>query len=133
MEPILTSRSEAVRLRPEAAAPGQARRFVRSLVCEGRDVVELLVSELVTNAVQHAHGQIGVSVCVVGDRSRVEVSDMSPTVPGPGTCGRGLRLVGLLADRWGVDRRSQGKAVWFEVSPHVIWCWLPPTGTPRAL
>ena len=88
-------------------------------------MVELLVTELVTNAVQYAYGDIEVTVCVVDALTRVEVSDMSPAAPSvrepDAGGGRGLHLVGLLADRWGVDRRGQGKTVWFEVSPNPTW------------
>lgn len=86
------------------------------------DDVTLALSEVVTNAVLHAGTTIKVSVAVGREVVRVEVADGSPRVPSArdyastaGT-GRGLRLVAALTARWGVDVRSGGKSVWFEVS-----------------
>ena len=88
---------------------------------DAADDVALALSEVVTNAVLHAGTTIQVSVAVGRDLVRVEVADGSPRVPSArdyastsGT-GRGLRLVAALTARWGVDVRSAGKAVWFEV------------------
>ena len=112
---------EALTLPSDARAPGAARRFVRRLawIGEPRDVVELLVSELVTNAVRHARGDIEVRIGTIRDRIRVGIGDASPTRPAirdPNLeGGHGLRLVEVLADRWGVDQRAGGKTVWFEV------------------
>ena len=104
------------------SAPGDARRFIRRLVedadlCES---LELLVSELVTNAVSYTYGAIFISFCDHGEHVRVEVSDAStvlPIIQEPSLQGgRGLRLVETLADRWGVETRPGGKLVWFEVA-----------------
>jgi DNA-binding NarL/FixJ family response regulator len=102
-----------------------ARRFVRSVVAEA-DVetiaaVELLVSELVTNAVLHAASEPQVDVHLSKQRLRVEVYDDDPALPhrrtpdavGPG--GRGLLLLEQFADRWGAEPRDDGKVVWFEI------------------
>lgn len=91
-----------------------------------KEDLELLVSEVVTNAVRHAgasHGDlIELSVEVDRGRVRVEVAD-----PGPGfepapviptmlqESGWGLYLVGQLSDRWGVERDSDRTVVWFEI------------------
>ena len=98
---------------------------------DAADDVALALSEVVTNAVLHAGTTIQVSVAVGRDLVRVEVTDGSPRVPSArdyastaGT-GRGLRLVAALTARWGVDVRSDGKAVWFEV-------YLSPEGAPDA-
>jgi hypothetical protein len=52
-----------------------------------------------------------------------EVSDANPLLPKPQpeasleqTGGRGLLLVGEVADRWGVAAHERGKTVWFEVA-----------------
>ena len=85
-------------------------------------VVVLLASELVANAVRHAEAdRIAVRFSVVSDHVRVEVGDEGPGFdaqipphnPGP-TGGWGLRLVDELADRWGVAD-SDGSRVWFEI------------------
>ena len=88
---------------------------------ETADVAALLVSELVTNAHQHAGGPAVVDV-VVDDRSlRVAVEDEDPTIPAPREIdldaerGRGLLLVAALASRWGTALTGRGKSVWFEL------------------
>ena len=104
-------------------APARARKLaVGGLVSgEPRDIVELLVSELVTNAVLHAHTEIELTVRDLGDCIRVEVSDDSPRLPelhpaGLTESGRGLQIVDALASRWGTEGRTGGKTVWFEVT-----------------
>ena len=87
--------------------------------------VRLLVSELVTNSVQHAsvsaEDSIRLHVDVGGQTVRVEVLDNGPGFelrdPIPDTqtdSGWGLFLVNQIADRWGVDRARES-CVWFEI------------------
>lgn len=85
------------------------------------DVARLLVSELATNAVIHAHSPFRVSVHRDGPRTRVEVYDtgagepcVRPLDPAASN-GRGLQLLGALAESWGIDRNCVGKSVWFVV------------------
>lgn len=89
------------------------------------DVTELLVSELVTNALRHASGPIGVRLLRSAGKPhtlQVEVSDPLPDPPleraaGPEEeSGRGLQLVAGAARRWGTRPADAGKAVWFELS-----------------
>lgn len=109
---------------------GQARHALQELEAtlpERRlDDVRLLVSELVTNAIRHAHAGPGATVRLIvqadADRLRVEVHDhgggFSPSVPDPDPTragGWGLYLVEQLADRWGVDG-ANGTRVWFELA-----------------
>jgi anti-sigma regulatory factor (Ser/Thr protein kinase) len=115
-------------LPPVPTAPREARRFVTTTlqrwhaddVC---DVVELLTSELVTNAVLHARTSVTVRVVRCDDAVRVEVADGSPAVPTPrlysddAVTGRGLQLVESLAERWGVEAGGGAKTMWFEVRP----------------
>lgn len=86
-------------------------------------VVELLTSEVVTNAVKYGQGD-EVTVCVGMDRGEMEVSvhDQSsepPVLLDPRSGrhgGRGMRLVASLADEWGVHQhRADGKSVWFRL------------------
>jgi anti-sigma regulatory factor (Ser/Thr protein kinase) len=85
--------------------------------------VALLVSELAANAVLHGRTEFAVTASRDADVVRVDVTDRSPTPPsmkhyGPESpTGRGLRLVDLLADRWGVEAEDPGpgKTVWFEI------------------
>lgn len=91
-----------------------------------RETAELLVSELVTNAIRHGGGpDVAVSVDLVpGERVGIGVTDDGhgyPVLRTPkvsDTHGRGLQLVGLLADRWGMrrNRGSTAKTVWFELA-----------------
>lgn len=86
------------------------------------DMVRLLLSELVTNAVVHARSAPDVAVYVLTSALRVEVGDDDPRIPTPkaadefDTSGRGLAILDANASRWGVDRRGSGKVVWFELA-----------------
>jgi anti-sigma regulatory factor (Ser/Thr protein kinase) len=84
---------------------------------------QLAVSELVANAVVHAHSRVTLRVSVDG-RVRLEVSDTDPSaivmpriVEPEHQGGRGLRLVADLSRSWGVQRGTRGKTVWCEVEP----------------
>ena len=113
-------------LRPEPSSARQARRYVTERLevlgyPEVAPAAELLVTELVTNAVLHARTPVEVSVQPRGPIVRIEVADDSPRAPRPrkhsvdsGT-GRGLVLVERLSENWGVELRGGGKVVWFEL------------------
>ncbi|MET9854540.1 SpoIIE family protein phosphatase [Streptomyces sp. NPDC006450] len=82
-------------------------------------VTELVVSELVTNAIRYAGGPVGLRL--IRDRVLVcEVSDPSSTQPRLRRAretdegGRGLFLVAQLSDRWGCRFTSTGKTIWTE-------------------
>jgi len=115
-------------LPPYPTSVGAARRFVRDVLMSRHvpestvDIVELLTSELVTNAI--LHGRIGPKLVVELDEGvvRVGVDDMSPEVPvrrvtrSDDVSGRGVMIVEELATAWGVEPvRGGGKRVWFEV------------------
>ncbi len=106
-----------------AHAPGLARDAV-SLVASGLsaddlDVARLLVSELVTNSVQHGptteDATIGVFVGVDRHRLRVEVTDSSTERPWPNEADYGLAIVVSLATRWGAGRENGLNTTWFEL------------------
>ncbi|MFD6181500.1 ATP-binding protein [Streptomyces goshikiensis] len=115
-------------------APAQARALLRAqftewdIGAEPTDSAELLLSELVTNAVRHARAPqgrgIGVRLARYDGMLRVEVADagppvkLTPQVVADGDeQGRGLAIVAALAERWGQcpRRNGIGKAVWAEV------------------
>ncbi len=121
----LVERRERLEPRPESAR--LARQLVLAALKEADrpdlvDVAELLVSELVTNAIVHARTEIELEVTAGPDGVRVAVHDGGSHQPTPrhygssATTGRGLELVGLLSDRNGTDvDRRPGKTVWFEL------------------
>jgi serine phosphatase RsbU (regulator of sigma subunit)/anti-sigma regulatory factor (Ser/Thr protein kinase) len=113
-------------LEPEDAAPGRARRLARRALErwgleELSDSVELLVSEVVTNAVRYASRPVTLRLLRT-DVLRCEVGDDVPQLPrlrqarATDEGGRGLYLVNRLARRWGATRLSTGKVVWFELN-----------------
>lgn len=87
--------------------------------------VQLMVSELATNAVLHSGARFDVTVERLDERAvRVEVRDFGTGLPqffSRGVAaenGRGLQIVDLLAETWGVDSRpgGHGKSTWFVVA-----------------
>ncbi len=108
---------------PTVAA--QARELVRRRLATWRpdaaDVVELLVSELVTNALRYGRGPIGLRllrgtvtvVCEVSDE--LDAAPRLRTVRQGDEGGRGLYLVDQLSANWGTRTTAHGKIVWFEV------------------
>lgn len=108
-----------------AAARQQVRELLHDWASEDQlDSAVLLVSEMMTNVLVHTDADALLVAEVTGDsgkrRMRVEVTDASDDLPHkrhPGelaSSGRGLVLVELLADLWGVDPRGEGKSIWFE-------------------
>ena len=108
----------------QSRSVASARRFAVELVAdqptELRETVELMVSELATNCVRHVNASFQISVERSGDRLHVEVRDEGggrPAMRSPSPediSGRGLRIVDLLAARWGVRYDADaGKTVWF--------------------
>ena len=123
-----TERSLRLALPPDVPAVRLARQATRDALAAWElrhleDTAVLLVSELVTNAVQHAvdTGAIGLELTISGSRLLLEVQDGDPTwrpMPGLAECdesGYGFVLVDSLAGRWGVRRVCAGKAVWAEL------------------
>jgi anti-sigma regulatory factor (Ser/Thr protein kinase) len=119
---------DEVSLPPHPASVGRARRFVRDQldaigVADPGAGAELVVSELVTNAVIHAGTNVTVRVVRAGAGARVEVTDGSSVMPGlrvvdsRSSSGRGLTLVEHFARQWGAEPTASGKVVWFVVDP----------------
>lgn len=103
-------------------ARGQVReRLVGWSRAELSDSVELLVSELVTNAIVHGAGRIGLRLIRGSATLRCEVADDGRDLPfvreaeDTDESGRGLLLVSHLAARWGSHHTERGKIVWFEI------------------
>lgn len=113
-------------LDPKAQTAGQARRLARRALARWdlhdlTDAVELLVSEVVTNAVRYAERPVTLRLLRT-DVLRCEVGDDVPQLPRLRQArpsdegGRGLYLVNRMARRWGATRLSTGKVVWFELA-----------------
>lgn len=111
------------------AAPGAARHAVIAVLGGWgfRDerwlqAAELLVSELVTNAVRHGGGAVAFSVeshdgqvvLCVADSSSAPPRHRDPDHDG----GRGLALIEAFSTRWGVRDHQGGKQVWVELRPY---------------
>ncbi|MEU5811068.1 SpoIIE family protein phosphatase [Streptomyces sp. NPDC047718] len=109
----------------EARSVGRARELARAKLpawgLEGLlDTTELLVSELVTNALRYGEGEIRLRllldrtlVCEVWDGNLVQPRRRRARDTDEG--GRGLQLVGMLSAGWGTRRTHRGKTVWFEL------------------
>jgi anti-sigma regulatory factor (Ser/Thr protein kinase)/anti-anti-sigma regulatory factor len=117
-------------------APGHARARVRELCRrwgldgEVREAAEIVITELVTNAVEHATSPSVVEVERHGDAFRMAVRDYDTGTTGhdvpeatswhaPPTSsprGRGLAMVAAVSHAWGVQRHPDGKTVWAEMA-----------------
>ncbi|MBT3154752.1 ATP-binding protein [Streptomyces sp. CHD11] len=122
-------------IRPDPAEVGRARRWARSRLAGSgiradeplAEILILLVSELVTNAVVHtgcpAVLRLSLPDAEAAEEAivRLEVADRSDRAPvprcvdGESTGGRGLALVDGLADRWGWSAEGVGKRIWCEL------------------
>ncbi|MET9885265.1 SpoIIE family protein phosphatase [Streptomyces sp. NPDC006430] len=107
-----------------------ARQQIRELLHDWADAEQvdsavLMVSEMLTNVLMHTDGDALLVAEAVGElaarRLRIEVADASDELPHkrhPGlmaSSGRGVLLMEMLADTWGVDPRGEGKSIWFEL------------------
>jgi anti-sigma regulatory factor (Ser/Thr protein kinase) len=113
-------------LAPEPSSVAEGRKFVRDTLRQWHlraaliEEVELVASELITNAVLHAGSAPTVRMMLHGDHLRLEISDASTSVPQrrdyglEAATGRGIMLVDSMATRWGAQLVEGGKVVWCE-------------------
>lgn len=111
-------------LAAQAISASRARDFVRGHLADRglsylSDDIQLVVSELVTNALLHARTPLTVALRACGDTVLVEVKDGCPSGPSQAaaphleTRGRGIAIVDQLSRDWGVTAAPQGgKSVW---------------------
>ena len=125
---------EWLQLGCDPRSPAAARRFATSALerlgaSAAGPAAELVVSELVANAVRHARTDMEVGVGRVGEWVRLEVRDFGTggarvIRPMPeATSGRGLGLVRDLCAAWGMEERPGGGMT--------VWCHLAADGVPR--
>jgi anti-sigma regulatory factor (Ser/Thr protein kinase) len=116
-----------LRLNGSPEAPSVARRALSRLRGDidppVMETMRLLVTELVSNSVKHAHSEsVRLKVAVGRSGVLVEVTDQGPgfehqpkSVNPPRESGWGLFLVERLAESWGVDKDGGATKVWFEL------------------
>lgn len=121
----------ALQLAPVSGAPGRARAFLTRFV-RAKDAGQyaedgqLVVSELVTNAVQYACTEMSVDLTLTRAGLRVGVYDDGPGEPHITPAaqreigGRGLAVVASLAQEWGVQFAERGGKR--------VWCLIPAPG-----
>ena len=121
----VTKRS-AIELPGTLGSVPAARRYVRTVLGPEYDDVELAVSELVTNAVQHSDsakdGKVTLELAVGAGRVRVDVTDDGSATRHPRLAdppvdsehGNGLKIVRAISNRWGVKVSASGTTVWCE-------------------
>jgi hypothetical protein len=126
----LSSRSAAIGLPPIPPSVTVSRHLVLELlrawgVPHDREEAALLVTELVSNVVDHVRGEASLTLELgVSDEclrvAVVDGSSVQPVVHQLSTDrprGRGMRMVQAVADRWGAEDHRGGKRVWFELRP----------------
>ncbi|MEU5693312.1 ATP-binding protein [Actinosynnema sp. NPDC020468] len=119
------SLSETAVMEVEGVALAMIRDWVRALLTDvAEDDVEdclLVVTELVSNAFDHAEKPRCLRIAQGTDLIRIEVDDSTHGLLVVGHSrlgehrGRGLVMVGNLAAAWGVERHERGKTVWAHV------------------
>ena len=117
----------ATQLPPVRQSPSAARHFVAGMLRRWHldsavESAELLISELVTNAVVHAGTEVQIVIEASEDKVHVEVIDLNRRQPvhrltpyDDLQTGRGLTLLEGVASAWGVRTLERGKSVWFEI------------------
>jgi anti-sigma regulatory factor (Ser/Thr protein kinase) len=132
MEPTYRDREDTLRrasadFPADLASAGEARSFVGAL-CRNWGVpnvlldAEMVVSELVENAVRHSHSGCDVMVELAPGTLTIGASDrgthpprlLRPPPDQPG--GRGLLLVDTVSRRWGFEPTRDGKVVWADLA-----------------
>ncbi|HUR49773.1 MAG TPA: PAS domain S-box protein [Acidimicrobiales bacterium] len=132
--PVVTDASDRIlerrlELAADLESPGKARGLLRETLrsaerSELGDAAELAISEVVSNAILHAHTAVEVWIGVGANDVCVEVRDFNATLPAQkgydsqATTGRGMGLVGAVTAACGVHSLADGagKVVWFRVS-----------------
>ncbi|MGH8927245.1 MAG: ATP-binding protein [Acidimicrobiia bacterium] len=104
---------------PDLQSARAVRRFVREAIPEAiyLDDVILAASELAANVIQHAKTAFTVRLTADDQLVRLEVSDGSsifPAVKDLAESHRGLRMIEMVTEQWGINTTETGKTVWAE-------------------
>jgi serine phosphatase RsbU (regulator of sigma subunit)/anti-sigma regulatory factor (Ser/Thr protein kinase) len=121
---INPANQESWTLPGELTSAGEARGLIRDPLERWEldtlvPVSQLLVSELVTNAIRYTDGEVTLRLVLEASLT-LEVFDSSPALPRlrhaarDDERGRGLQIVSQLSHRWGTRRTPSGKVVWCE-------------------
>jgi anti-sigma regulatory factor (Ser/Thr protein kinase) len=129
----MSTRAASIDLPPVASSVTAARHLLLELlrawdVPQDREDAALLVTELVANVVDHVGGEANVTLELTASEAwlRISVADGSSIQPvvqelsSDRPRGRGLRLIQVVADRWGSEEHAGGKRVWFELRTPVL-------------
>lgn len=100
-----------------------ARFIAREHLTGVTDTLNIVVGELVANAVMHSTAPIALGLSYRGGTVRVDVTDGTSDlgavrfreVDRPTVGGRGLRILAALVDEWGIVPNAAGKSVWAKV------------------
>ncbi|MDF3302592.1 ATP-binding protein [Streptomyces sp. K1PA1] len=123
----VTDRDASWPLARELTSARRARRLVTGQLSEWAvegvvDTAELLVSEVVTNALRHTRGPLRLNLRLHDSRLRCEVEDTETAGPvrhfvgTDAEGGRGTELLDVLAEAWGTLPTAIGKTIWFELA-----------------
>jgi anti-sigma regulatory factor (Ser/Thr protein kinase) len=135
--------AERIELGPSASSPARARRFLSeraaawSLPEPIGDQLALVGTELVTNAVLHAHTSLTLTVELLDDRVRISVRDGSSAPAAlrhyrqDALTGRGLGVIAAVSQAWGVEPARDGKVIWAEFDLDGGWSRPPTTNDQR--
>ncbi len=97
------------------------RRTLGAVDTDLVEVAAVLTDEIVANAIRHGRPPIELAVHRDDEGILIAVADCGPGVPAvqvpdhSAEAGRGLRIVDVLADAWGVSPMAEGKRVWFRL------------------
>jgi serine/threonine-protein kinase RsbW len=127
LEGLSANDARALRLPPTASSPAAARAFVRETLLRWRldsinDIAAVIVSELVTNVVQHGRTKMILTITRTAGGVRLALVDRADGMPTPRQAGatdeggRGLALVEALSQRYGTTRLPRGKRVWADIA-----------------